>query len=97
MANDVEHFQKYSLTICASSWELSFPLFGLFTDRKFWVFLFFFCSVFIVLYILLALTPFLSLTGKEFLLFLRLFIQSVDSNPCYAQNFFNSYNHIYQY
>lgn len=34
MANDVEHFQKFSLTICVSSWELSVQLFGLFTDGK---------------------------------------------------------------
>lgn len=52
MANDVEHFQKYSLTICVSSWELSFPLFGLFTDRKFWIFLFFLFSFYCSLYII---------------------------------------------
>lgn len=49
MANDVEHFQKYLLTICVSSWEFSVQLFGLFTDGKFCFVLFsFYSSLYII-------------------------------------------------
>lgn len=51
MTNDVEHFQKYLLTICVSSWELSVQLFGLFTDGKF-CFVFFLFSFYSSLHII---------------------------------------------